>query len=148
MKRILQIPTEEDWGEYKNDLDQKYAHKMFFGKNLAEARLLFERAVIERTEELRFMPVISFRYYIFAYCQYLTSTAVLGRWDASDAASCFLRLVESKLRDESDAISPIMNELMPTIEYVAKNQTLFDADVDIYGDFNEIFSEIKRLVQI
>ncbi|MFZ6733459.1 hypothetical protein ACO0LG_16145 [Undibacterium sp. Ji42W] len=148
MKLNLEIPSEEDWGDYRNDLDQKYAHKMFFGKNLEEARLLFEGAVIERTEELRFMPVIPFRYYIFAYCRYLTSTAVLGRWDASDAASCFLRLVESKLSDESDAISPIMNELMPTIEYVAKNQVLFDADVDIYGDFNEIFSEIRRLAQM
>lgn len=148
MKQILQIPTEEDWDDYKSDLDQKYAYKMFFGKNLTAARLLFEGAVIGRTEELRFMPAIPFRYYIFAYCQYLTSTAVLGRWDASDAASCFLRLVESKLSDEFDAISPIMNELMPTIEYVAKNQALFDADVDIYGDFNEIFLEIRRLVQM
>ncbi|MFZ6681757.1 hypothetical protein [Undibacterium sp. Tian12W] len=147
MKKILQIPTEEDWGEYKNDLDQKYAHKMFFGKNLAEARLLFEGAVIERTGELRFMPVIPFQYYIGAYCQYVTSPAVLNNRNASDAASCFLRLVESKLRVDPDSISPLMKELMPAIEYLAKNQVLFDADVDIYGDFNEIFSEIERLEQ-
>ncbi|BBB62359.1 hypothetical protein UNDKW_4086 [Undibacterium sp. KW1] len=148
MKRSLEIPSEEDWGDYKNDLDQKYAYKMFFGKNLAEARLLFQGAVIERTEELRFMPVIPFQYYIGAYYQYLTSLAVLNNRNASDTASCFLRLVESKLSDDPDSISPLMKELMSAIEYLAKNQTLFGADVDIYGDFNEILSEIKRLAQM
>ncbi|MFZ6778822.1 hypothetical protein ACO0LD_18515 [Undibacterium sp. Ji83W] len=148
MKQILKIPTEKDWGDYKSDLDQKYAYKIFFGKNLEEARHLFQGAVIERTEELRFMPVIPFQYYIGAYYQYVTSPAVLSNRNAPDAASCFLRLVESKLSDDPVSISPLMKELMPAIEYLAKNQALFDADIDIYGDFNEILLEIKRLAQI
>jgi hypothetical protein len=147
MTSIKRISSEADWGNYKDDLDQEYGHRIFFGKNAEETIPLFERNVIERADELHFMPVIPFRYYILAFRNYVMSEEVLKSDMASDAASCFLNLVKLKLREDANSIVPVMSELMPAIEHVAANQALFDADVDIYGDFSEKLVEIRRLMQ-
>jgi hypothetical protein len=147
MTLIMRIPSEADWGNYEDDLDQEYGHRIFFGKNAEETIPLFERNVIERADELHFMPVIPFRYYILAFRNYVMSEDVLRNEMAPDAASCFLNLVKLKLRDDADSIIPVMGELMPAIEHVAANQSLYDADIDIYGNFSEKLMEIKRLMQ-
>lgn len=145
MKSMLAVPSEEDWGDYKSDLDQKYAHEIFFGKSLEETIPDFERNVIERVDELRFMPTTPFRYYLLALRNYVTSKSVLGNDMAPDAASSFLNLVAEKLRDSFDSIAPVMDEIMPGVEYVASNQETYDADVDIYGDFAAKLAEIRGL---
>jgi hypothetical protein len=148
MKQInLQIPSEQDWGNYKSDLDQKYAYQEFFGKNLDQAMSRFEQCVIEATDELRFMPSVPFRYYLLAFKNYVTSKQVLKSSMASDAASCFLNLIKKKLQEDPESIKPVMKDLLPAVEYVATNQKTFDADIDIYGDFTKELSEIMRLQQ-
>ncbi|MES2070107.1 MAG: hypothetical protein V4488_07155 [Pseudomonadota bacterium] len=142
----MQIPSEQDWGDYESDLDQEYAHRIFFGKNLEETIPAFERNVIERADELHFMPLKPFRYYMLGFRDYVMSERVLKSDMVPDAASCFLGLVILKLCDAADFINPIMGELMPAIEYVAANQSRFDADIDIYGDFAEKLAEIKSLM--
>jgi hypothetical protein len=46
---------------------------------------------------------------------------------ASDAASCFLDLVQEKLEKAPTYILPIMDQLLPAVRHIAKNQTSFDA---------------------
>lgn len=92
------------------------------------------------------MPEIPFRYYMLSFKNYLAGPQFLETYEACDAASCFLGLVLDKLDNSFDDIAPILSEIMPTVEYVAKNQVLFDADVEIYGDFNEKLSEIKQMM--
>ena len=145
MESTFSVPSEEDWGDYESDLDQKYAHEIFFGKNLEETIPDFERSVIERLDELRFMPTIPFRYYLLALRNYVTSKTVLVNDMAPDAASGFLNLVAEKLRDSFDSIAPVMDEIMPAVEHVASNQEAYDADVDIYGDFTAKLAEIRGL---
>lgn len=145
MASALQIPTEQDWGDYKSDFDQKDAYKVFFGKSFGEAIPDFERNVIERANELQFIAPTPFRYYMLAMRNYVMSKNVLSNTMASDAASCFLRLVKLKLLESPETIMPIMDELMPALEYVGENQAIFDADIDIYGDFREKVAEIKNL---
>ena len=52
----MRVPTEAEWGNYQADLDQEYAHKMFAGRSNQEMIPHFRRNVIERTDELRWMP--------------------------------------------------------------------------------------------
>ena len=52
-----------------------------------------------------------------------------------------------KLRDDASSIAPVMGELIAAIEHVAAHQALFEADVDIYGDFSEKLLEIRRLMR-
>ncbi len=55
----MTVPTEEDWGDYNSDLDQEYAHRVFAGHTNEEMQPHFRANVIERTDELRFMPEIA-----------------------------------------------------------------------------------------
>lgn len=146
MKR--NIPSEEDWGNYQDDLDQNYAHGIFAGRDLTQVMSAFARSSIERAEELRFMPTIPFQYYIFSFCEFVTSSEVLtlnDGLDASDAASCFLNLVIYKLKHQKSDIEPVIGDVMPFVERVALNQSLYDADIDIYGDFKEKLFLIQKL---
>jgi hypothetical protein len=142
------IPSEKDWGNYKADLDQEDAHKVFSGKTLEEVIPDFERSVIERTAELRFMPAVPFRYYMLAFRNFVLSPSLFEinyGWGAPDAASCFLDLVVEKLEEAPEVIGPIMRELIPAIEHVALNQVLYEADEDIYGSFTEKLARIHEL---
>jgi len=63
----MPVPTEAEWGEYQADLDQKYAHSLFAGHTNEEMQPHFYRNVIERTDELRWMPEVPFRYYMLGF---------------------------------------------------------------------------------
>jgi len=144
------IPSEADWGNYQDDLDQDYAHQIFAGRDLHQVMSAFARSSIERAEDLRFMPPIPFQYYIFSFCDFVTSSEVFTLnegMDASDAASCFLNLIIYKLEHQKSDIQPVINEVMPFVEQVALNQSQYDADSDIYGDFKEKLLLIRRLLE-
>jgi hypothetical protein len=138
------VPAEKDWGDYHSDLDQEYAHRLFAGHTNEEMRPHFRANVIERTDELRFMPEIPFRYYMIGFRDFLMA-GDFEYLDGADAASCFLRLVLEKLEREPARIAPIMPELLESVEHVARNQSAFGADMDIYGDFLELFARIRAL---
>lgn len=139
MKRSVKIPSLDDWSGYKDDLDASYAFKIFFGKSISEVIPLIHEHPIERAEELRFMPPAAFRYYIIAFRDYILSEK--SRED-SDAASCYLNLIEHKIVEEPKTINPVMPILVESVEKVAKTQSFYDAALDIYGDFKLISARI------
>ncbi len=138
-----EIPTEQEWEDYWNDLDANYAHKIFFGKSNSEVQPDFQRSVLERIDELRFMPVKPFQYYIFGLKQYVESGNFI-HFDKPDAASGFINLVAEMVEDKPKYIYPILNELMPALEEISSNQTDYEADLDIYGSFPDILRTIKQ----
>ena len=138
------IPTEADWGDWQADLDQQSAHETFGGRSASEVAPRFRHNVIERTSELRFMPPVAFRYYLLAFRDYVLSEAA-GQDDASDAASCFLNLVQDKLEGDRATIDPIIQELLEAVDYVADNQSAFEAPVHIYGRFGALRARIRDL---
>lgn len=136
------IPTEADWGDWNNDLDQKHAHGVYAGRSNEEMQHRFITAPVAAAGELEFMPPIPFQYYMIGF----RDSVLSGKHDeaeAANAASCFLRMVLFKLKKDRKDIVPIMDALMPAVEYVAANQMKFGADMDIYDDFNELLGEIK-----
>jgi hypothetical protein len=139
----MTVPTEKDWGDYHSDLDQEYAHRLFAGHTNEEMQPHFRANVIERASELRFMPEIPFRYYMIGFRDFVMAGDF--EYEGADAGSCFLRLVLQKLEQEPACIAPIMPELLETVEYVAQNQSAFDADKDIYGDFLDLAAQIRAL---
>jgi hypothetical protein len=141
----MTVPTEEDWGDYNSDLDQEYAHRVFAGHTNEEMQPHFRANVIERTDELRFMPEIPFRYYMIGFRDFVMAGDF--EFEGADAASCFLRLVLEKIEQEPACIGPIMPALLETVEHVARNQSAFDADMDIYGDFLELSARIHGLCE-
>ena len=140
----LSVPTEEQWGNYNADLDQNYAHSMFAGRTNLEARALIRSSPIERLEDLRWMPPAPFRYYMIGLRDLMLAND-FEDLDAPDAASSFLRLVLYKLEKQPHYIVSIMPELLPAIEHVARNQSLFKAKESIYGSFLELLTRIHSL---
>jgi hypothetical protein len=69
----MPVPTEAEWGDYRADLDQSYAHKLFAGRTNQEMLPHFRRNVIERTDELRWMPESPFRYYMLGFRDFVMS---------------------------------------------------------------------------
>src|ERR1700693_1850418 len=140
----MRVPTEAEWGDYQADLDQEDSHDLFGGHTNEEMQPHFYRNVIERTDELRWMPIIPFRYYMLGFRDFVMA----GNFDglrSSDAASCFLGLVEEKLEKQHEFILPIMSELLPAVRHVGRNQSAFNADEDIYGSFQEKLKRIEAL---
>src|ERR1039458_10548038 len=85
------VPTEEDWGDYRRDLDQEWAHRQFAGRTNAEMLPEFDRNVLERAEDLHWMPAIPFRYYMLGFRDYILAGEFAESF-ASYAGSCFLLL--------------------------------------------------------
>ena len=112
----MRVPTEADWGDYQADLDQTHAHKLFAGRTNQEMLPHFRSNVIERTDELRWMPEVPFRYYVLGFRDFV----IAGEFDqleASDAASCFLGLVLEKLERQPGYILPILPQLLPANQH-------------------------------
>jgi len=137
-------PDAQAWGPEPTDLDEAYARRIFFGKSKEEAFFLFEKNVIERASELRFMPRDCFRYYMCAFKDYLLLPSTLKNEMAPDAASCFIGLVQEKIQVDQESILLLMPQLWPVLRYIAENQDLYDADRDIYGDFRDKLLEIEK----
>ncbi len=136
----LKTPDLTNWHGYKNDLDVKYMHNLFYGKSWKEVVQYFDGArSIERADELLFCPRIIFQYYIQAYMTYLESDAANGM---SDSASPFLRLLINRENKDPGSVKNIYCNLKPTIDYVSNNQEYFDADKNIYGDFKKLAEQI------
>jgi hypothetical protein len=144
MDPMLSIPTEADWGDYRSDLDQEWAHGKFAGKSNDEMQQYFREMPIEAASDLRFMPEIPFRYYILGFRDCIMSGG-FEPCNNSDAASCFLHLVTEKLETQPRCILPTMPELIPAVEHIAHNQATFDADESIYGNFLETLKQIRVL---
>ncbi len=142
----MDIPTEKEWENYKDDLDAKYAHGIFYGKSNDGVQKHFKRSVIERASELSFMPIKPFQYYVLGFKQFIEQ-GDFDKYEASDAASCFIRLIEDMLTKKPAYVKPVIKELLPTLKYVAENQSSFDASQEIYGDFKDIFNNIQVLVK-
>lgn len=138
------MPTEDDWGDYNSDLDQNHAHSVFAGRTNEEMQPFFQRNPLAMTDDVRWMPDGPFRYYILGFRDFVMAMKV-DFPERSDAASCFLGLVLEKLEKYPRLIVPVMPELLATVEYVARNQSLFDADEHIYGSFPEKFARIQSL---
>jgi len=142
----MAVPTEAEWGEYQADLDQAYAHDLFAGRTNEEMLPHFRKSVIERTDELRWMPEVPFQYYVLG----LRDFVMAGEFDeleASDAASCFLGLVLEKLEKRPRFILPVMPQLLSAVRHVAANQASYRASASIYGSFAEKWKRIASLYE-
>ena len=92
------------------------------------------------------MPEVPFRYYMLGFRDFVMARNFDTFW-GSDAASCFLQLIEEKLKGQPRYIVPIMPELLPAIEHVTQNQAAYKADEKIYGSFLDAGRRIRSLYE-
>lgn len=139
------IPGDAEWAGYEDDLDARYAHKRLFGKSIEQVQRLFEKCdALSLAEDLHFMPIPAFQYYIFAFAQFLLSDRAAGD---SGAASSFLGVLIVRESEEPGSVSDLYVHLKPTVEFVATHQRYFDADLDIYGNFKDEADRLRVLCE-
>jgi hypothetical protein len=138
----MEVPSKDDWEEARTGLDQAHAFRNFFGKSLEDAHKLFVQCALSYQEDLVYMPEKPFRYYVRAYIHYMQSEKSRGD---SDAANCFLGLVETRLRDHPEWLEANWNQIDPILNRIANQQEEFyDASPSIYGDFAK---KVSRLIE-
>jgi len=140
----MNIPSKSDWGPIeKDDLDAEWAYKNFAGKSLAEAEKMFQRNAFYYQEALISMPALAFNYYAPVFAKYVLSEDASGD---SDGASSFLHMIVELLEGHRSLSTQKTEEtLLAAAKVVSVRQAYYDADIDIYGRFSELYSEIKQL---
>ena len=140
-----EIPTEDDWHSEQWDfLEIPYAHKSFAGKSIEEATELFAANALSRQEDLCWMPVACLRYYIQAYVAYLLSDD--SKADA-DAASAFFSLIKLRHKDIHGFDDEVTSHIAGALRHLSTNQSWYDADEEIYGDFVEHAQRSLKLIE-
>ncbi len=126
------IPSEEDWYSEEWDIDTPGAYERFGKKSLAAAVELFAEHALVYQEDLVFMPVVCFRFYVLAYIEYLMSPRSN---EDSDGASCFLKLIEYRHKDLLEGEEKLQRTVGDALLFIGKNQDWYGAPEYIYGDF-------------
>lgn len=126
-----------------NNLDAACAFKQFAGKSLKEAEEMFRDNALHYQEDLLAMPSIAFNYYAPIFAKYVLSN---NAKDDSDGASSFLHMVIELIQaNRSLATERTVQTLIAAAKIVAIRQAFYDADIDIYGDFTDLYDQIIQL---
>ena len=140
---MMNMPSKSDWRSEPWGIDTPYAYKHFSGKTLDEAFNLFVEHALYYQEDIMFMPVLCFHYYIHAYIDYLLSDKSRGD---SDGASGFFGLVECREDDIRTSDGKLQNRICEALKHIGARQEWYDADLDIYGDFKVRSEKVLSLV--
>ena len=138
----MKIPDQDDWKRAQEGLDEGYAFRHFFGKSLEEAFRLFENHALMYQEDLSYMPEYPFKYYLRAYIYYLGCQRSQGD---SDAASCFLHLIRSQVKNRYEWLEDSWDSIERVLFRLSSDQAFFDASEKIYGDFGRKVDQILAL---
>ena len=89
------------------------------------------------------MPRVPLNYYAPAFAQYITSEKAA---EDADGASSFLRRVIWIVKETPHLLTERTKELLiAAAKEVMVNQEFYDADIDIYGRFEDLSEEIEQL---
>lgn len=119
-------------GNHPDVLDITYAKKVFLGATQDELMKKFSQSVIERTDELRFMPDILFNYYFESFTHYIINYEH-DEFDAPSVASCFVNLVEEKISSKSILDKKLLFLSDRVINHLNENLIKYNSAPDIYG---------------
>ena len=139
------IPEDSDWSFY-GTWDIEFAYEKFHGKSVDEMLPFVSSCPTSAYGYLAEMPAKPFQYYIQTFVQLLDPTGLefAECEDKGSAASCFLGLIDYKLKNEPESILPIMENLIDLAKFISANQNLYDAELDIFGSFEERFEVLNR----
>ena len=103
---------------------------------------MFQENALYYQEDLQSMPASAFNFYAPALVKYITSPQAAGD---SDGASSFLKMVSWMLKTQRNIISPETELLLlGAAEQISQNQDFYEADVSIYGEFQDVYAEIQK----
>ena len=117
--------------EYSPDII--YAKKRFFNVSKQDILASFSNNVIERSDELRFMPNILFNKYFHFFIDFIVNQKH-DEFDADDIACCFTTLLNEKLDAKAIENKDLIKKAMNAVIFLHNNIGFYNANPDIYGD--------------
>lgn len=143
----IKIPDASDWADFNPSvcLSNQECYDYFFSKSDEEMQKNYELNVVLSGNGFRYMPIIPFQYYIIGFRDYVFNCVKSESWNNPDAASVYLRIILCNLEERPHFVIPIFEQLKDSIEFVAENQALYEADEDIYGSFIELKDKVFQL---
>ena len=139
----------EIWSKYINpvgcdqDLDLVHAKKSFYKVSSQEILASFSCSVIERADELRFMPNILFNKYFHFFMDFIINQEH-DEFDADDIASCFTTLLNDKLDTQAIQSKELISTATKAVNFLHDNIEFYNANPDIYGDLNSKLELLKK----
>lgn len=145
MADLCQLPVEADFIDPESeDLDERYALKVFIGKTPEQAEILFQQNFLFYQEELEYMKANAFRFYLLPALAYIRSATADND---SDAVSTLSSRLESRLADIS-SVSTLALTAADTIRQILSSFDRFDCDCDIYGDVPSRYRDLLIALEL
>lgn len=140
----MRIPSKSQWGTIETDnLDADWAYQHFAGISIEAAERLFQDNALYYQEALISMPPIAFNCYAPVFARYIVSEH--AEFDADGASSFLHMIIELLEANRSLTSSRTLTCLLEAARIVSEKQTYYDADIDIYGEFSELYVRIAEL---
>jgi len=139
----MKLPTKEDINVY-NSLDEISAQKNFLNKTIEEAELLFRENSIKYQEDLMWMRIKAFDFYMQSLINYLQSDYSKGD---SDIINCMYDNIEFQMNNNNFSIAT--NSVKTMIDYVIIDYNKFDVEEEkvmnlkIYGNLLEKYKQLN-----
>ena len=134
----MNLPTRKEINVH-DSLDERHACEIFYDKTLEQAEALFRENFLACQEDLMWMGVTAFRFYVHAAIRYIHSPESQGD---SDAINCFITLLEFRLEQEPEELRPVAQELTAACRYVITHYDHFGSDQKIYGDLRPRYESL------
>lgn len=138
--RAMTIPSRQDINVY-DSLDERSACEHFLGKTLEQAEALFRENSLCYQEDLMFMGVGAFRFYVQAAISYIRSDSATGD---SAIASCLASILEFRLEYETAELRPVADQLASICGYIVEHYERFDLAPEIFGDVRARFQLLQQ----
>ena len=139
------VPSEDDWRSEAWDLDMNWSYQQLFGRTVDEVRNRFTVfCPLSVAEDVFSTPSRVFRYYIWAYLQYLVSPESKGE---PDGANAFPRSVAHRASQQIEDFREIWPSVRAVLEHVGRGQQWYAASLDIYPNFRKACSSAIRDVE-
>lgn len=133
-EKQARLPTQLEINPIPGDLGGEHAVKMFHGKSVTEAELLFRENSLFYQEDFMFMGPAAYAFYFPAAFSYLRSQYSVN--DA-DFVSSMLATMESRVTGEyndAQALGPAINTMLDFCLHALEHYELYDVDHEIHGD--------------
>lgn len=128
---------EDIWKQYLDSsddcVDLLSAKRVFFNKENTEIHKAFSLNVIERTDELRFMPPMLFNYYFHFFIEFIMFIEH-DDFFKSEIADSFITLLNQKLDESAINDLDLLKRCVAAVDFLGANLDSYNTDVDIYGD--------------
>ena len=164
MKRevnLNEIPTENDWGGYKDDLDLQDLHRLFAGKRAEDIYYYFKNgANVSRFDELLYCNRKIFQYYIYGYIMYLFSEIGNRDYDAMEnflhllinreqrdpgsVCSIFKNKVELKYTDNEFKSNTSSYSIEDAVSFIEKKYNAKEIDNELYDELPDLIDLIRK----